>query len=87
MLRKLMSRNRNTADDTRKAIGYYEEGIRLDPRYALAYAKLSVAARNLTTGYGLIANEEIKEATAKARTSARSALALDCSFDPAPGAR
>ena len=69
--------NRNTADDTRKAIGYYKEAIRLDPRYALAYAKLSVAARNLTTGYGSIAAEEIKEATATARTSAQSALALD----------
>ena len=37
--------NRRTADDSRKAIGYYEEAIRLDPRYALAYAKLSIAAR------------------------------------------
>ena len=37
--------NRRTADDYRKAIGYYEEAIRLDPRYALAYAKLSTAAR------------------------------------------
>jgi TolB-like protein/Flp pilus assembly protein TadD len=69
--------NRNTAEDTRKAIGYYEEAIRLDPRYALAYAKLSVTARNLTTGYGSIAAEEIKDATAKARASAQTALALD----------
>ncbi len=44
--------NRRTADDTRKAIGYYKEAIRLDPRYALAYAKLSIAAQNPTTGYG-----------------------------------
>ena len=36
--------NRRTAEDTRKAIGYYEEAIRLDPRYALAYAMLSRAA-------------------------------------------
>ncbi len=69
--------NRNTAEDTRKAIGYYEEAIRLDPRYALAYAKLSAAARNLAVGYGLVATEEIKEVTAKARASAQSALALD----------
>src|SRR6059058_5821221 len=27
--------NRATADDFRKAIGYFEEAIRLDPRYAL----------------------------------------------------
>jgi len=32
--------NRSTADDMRKAIGYYKEAIRLNPRYALAYAKL-----------------------------------------------
>ena len=69
--------NRNTAEDTRKAIGYYEEAIRLDPGYALAHAKLSFAARNLTTGYGSIATEEISEAIAKARASAQSALALD----------
>ena len=41
--------NRGTADDTRKAIGYYEEAIRLDPRYALAYAKLSLTAGTLAT--------------------------------------
>ena len=69
--------NRNTANDTRKAIGYYEEAIRLDPGYALAYAKLSAAARNLAVGYGLVATEEIKELTAKARASAQKALALD----------
>src|SRR5207302_1105695 len=44
--------NRSTAEDTRKAIGYYEEAIRLDPRYALAYAKLSINALNLATNYG-----------------------------------
>jgi TolB-like protein/Flp pilus assembly protein TadD len=69
--------DRNTAEDTRKAIGYYEEAIRLDPGYALAYAKLSVTARNLAVGYGLVATDEIKEVTAKARASAQSALALD----------
>ena len=36
--------NRYTPEDDRKAIGYYEEAIRLDPRYAFAYAKLSIAA-------------------------------------------
>jgi len=69
--------SRNTAEETRQAIGYYEDAIRLDPRYALAYAKLSVAARNLATGYGSIATQEINEVTAKARASAQSALGLD----------
>ena len=68
---------RRTAEDYRKAIGYYEEAIRLDPRYALAYAKLSIAAVNLVTSYGGLATKEREEATAKARTSAKRALDLD----------
>ena len=69
--------NRNTAEDTRRAINYYEEAIRLDPRYALAYAKLSATARNLAVGYGLVASEEIREVSAKARASAQKALSLN----------
>jgi Flp pilus assembly protein TadD len=69
--------NRVTAEDNRKAIGYYEEAIRLDPRYALAYARLSRAATNLATAYGGIATKEREEAIAKARAAAKSALALD----------
>jgi serine/threonine-protein kinase len=68
--------NRRTADDFRKAIGYYEEAIRLDPHYALAYAKLSSAAHNLGTGLASSAKEE-QEANAKARASAERALELD----------
>jgi TolB-like protein/Flp pilus assembly protein TadD len=69
--------NRRTAEDTRKAIGYYEEAIRLDPRYALAYAKLSFAAGSLVNNYVSIATKEGQEAIAKARASAKRALALD----------
>jgi tetratricopeptide (TPR) repeat protein len=69
--------NRRTADDTRKAIGYYEEAIRLDPRYALAYARLSIAARNLVAQFVSSATKEGQEAIAKARASAKSALTLD----------
>jgi TolB-like protein len=69
--------NRRTAEDTRKAIGYYEEAIRLDPRYTLAYGKLSVAAGALAKNYPDIASKEIEEAIAKARASAKSALDLD----------
>ena len=78
--------NRRTADDTRKAIGYYEEAIRLDPRYALAYAKLTGAALNLGTNYG-VATKEIEAAIAKARASAQSALALDPSLAEAHSAQ
>jgi TolB-like protein/Tfp pilus assembly protein PilF len=68
--------NRRTAEDTRKAIGYYEEAIRLDPRYALAYAKMSNVALILATNFNLPLKEG-QEAIAKARASAKSALALD----------
>jgi TolB-like protein/Tfp pilus assembly protein PilF len=68
---------RRTAEDTRKAIGYYEEAIRLDPRYALAYAKLSINALTLATNYAGLATKEREEAIAKARASAKRALELD----------
>src|SRR5437762_11564730 len=68
---------RRTADDFRKAIGYYEEAIRLDPRYALAYARLTGAAVNLAANYGSIASKEGQEAIAKARASVKRALELD----------
>ncbi len=66
--------NRRTGEDTRKAIGYYEEAIRLDPRYALAYAKLSSAAGSLVNNY---VGKEGQEAIAKARASAKRSLDLD----------
>src|SRR5436305_8702553 len=62
-----------TADDFRKAIGYYEEAIRLDPRYALAYAKLTPPAVNLVTGFDYKTKEK-EEPMAKARASAKRAL-------------
>jgi tetratricopeptide (TPR) repeat protein len=69
--------NRQSGEDTRKAISYYEEAIRLDPRYPLAYGRLSSAASNLATTYVSIATKEAQEAIAKARASAKSALDLD----------
>ncbi|HEY5036073.1 MAG TPA: tetratricopeptide repeat protein [Chthoniobacterales bacterium] len=68
---------RRTADDTRKAIGYYEEAIRLDPRYALASAKLSLAMETLASNYAGIATKQKQEAAAKARAAAERALQLD----------
>ena len=69
--------NRSTADDMRKAIGYFKEAIRLDPSYALAYAKLSLASHELAVGYGGIPVQETEEAIMTARASARRALDLD----------
>ena len=79
--------NRRTADDTRKAIGYYEDAIRLDRRYALAYAKLSDAANSLADIYGGLSMKERAEANAKARVSAQKAIALDPNLAEAHGAQ
>jgi TolB-like protein/Flp pilus assembly protein TadD len=68
---------RRTGEDTRKAIGYYEEAIRLDPHYALAYARLSIAEGNLATAYAPLPTQEREEMIAKARASAKRALELD----------
>jgi serine/threonine-protein kinase len=68
--------NRKTADDYRKAIDYYEKAIQLDPRYALAYGRLSSAASSLAGGYA-VPTKEREEAIAKARASAKRALELD----------
>ncbi len=69
--------NRRIADDFRKAIGYYEEAIRLDPRYALAYARLSYSAEGLANGFAGFATKEKTELIAKARAAAEKALDLD----------
>ena len=68
--------NRTTADDTRRAISYYKEAIRIDPRYALAHAQLSRAASQIPN-YGVVSVQEREEAIETARASARSALELD----------
>lgn len=68
---------RVTAEDTRKAIGYYEEAIRIDPRYALAYARLSIQAEVLANNYSSLPNNEKQEVTVKARAAAERALQLD----------
>jgi TolB-like protein/Flp pilus assembly protein TadD len=69
--------NRRTVDDVRKAIGFYKEAIRLDPRYALAQAQLATAARSLAVNFPGLPVQEREEAIATARASARSALELD----------
>ncbi|HEY5036072.1 MAG TPA: tetratricopeptide repeat protein, partial [Chthoniobacterales bacterium] len=65
---------RLTAEDTSKAIGYYEEAIGLDPGYALAYARLASAAETLANDYGTSATKQ--ETIAKARAAAETALRL-----------
>jgi len=65
----------STEEGTRKATEFYGEAVRLDPRYALAYANLSFAWRSLGTTW-LGGGAEAKEAFAKARNAAQTALSL-----------
>jgi TolB-like protein/Flp pilus assembly protein TadD len=64
----------STEEGTRKATEFYGEAIRLDPRYALAYANLSSAWRLLAAGW--LGGAEANEAYAKARNAAQTALSL-----------
>lgn len=68
---------RHSAEDFRKAIGYYEKAVQLDPRYALAYANLSNAASNLVYNFGNPTTKEGQEIVARARETADTALRLD----------
>lgn len=71
-------RARSTADDFRKAIGFYEEAIALDPRYALAYAAMAAAASSLTASF-LVSDSDAAEKrvlTEKAQTGVETALRL-----------
>ncbi len=62
---------RHNLEDYRKAVGHYDEAIRLDPEYALAYAERSEAWTLIgdLTGEG-------KTAWPKARTDAEKAVAI-----------
>jgi serine/threonine protein kinase len=65
--------NKRTADDIRKAIDYYEQAIKLDSNYALAYAALA-------DSYGLLPFYTFvlpKEAFTKAKTAVKKALDID----------
>jgi TolB-like protein/Tfp pilus assembly protein PilF len=66
--------NRQTEADHRKAIDYYEEAIRLDPGYALAYAGLAVALTDLASIW--LGGEEATADYAKARSAVQTALKL-----------
>src|SRR2546423_490184 len=64
----------STEEGTRKATEFYGEAIRLDPRYALAYAQLSATWRQLAATW--LAGAEANEGYAKARNAAQTALSL-----------
>ena len=74
----------STEEGTRKATEFYGEAIRLDPRYALAYANLSFAWRQLAATW--LGGAEANEAYAKARNAAQTALSLAPNLAGAHGA-
>jgi TolB-like protein/Tfp pilus assembly protein PilF len=74
----------STEEGTRKATEFFGEAIRLDPRYALAYANLSFAWRQLAATW--LGGTEASEAYAKARNAAQTALSLAPNLAAAHGA-
>ena len=62
-----------TADSIQRATSYAEEAIRLDPNYALAWARLSVAWRQYGASF---ATADVDKAYSKARVAAEKAIAL-----------
>jgi TolB-like protein len=63
---------RRNVEDYRKAISFFDEAIRIDPDYALAYAERSEA----WTFIGDLSTEQKKEAWASARNDAEKAVAV-----------
>ncbi len=64
--------SRRNVEDYRKAIGFFDQAIRLDPDYALAYAERSEA----WTLIGDLSTEQKKEAWAAAAKDAEKAVAI-----------
>jgi len=62
-----------TAESIRKSITFLQEALRLDPNYALAYAKLSQAWRQYATSYAI---EDAPKAYEEARQAADKAVSL-----------
>jgi TolB-like protein/Tfp pilus assembly protein PilF len=65
---------RATEADQRKSIEYYTRATELDPRYAVAWSRLSVDWTGLSEGF--LGGAPAQEAYAKARAAADRALAL-----------
>jgi TolB-like protein/Flp pilus assembly protein TadD len=72
-------------DDARVAIGFYEQALALDPRYARAYASLAVSWTTL--GGTFLGGDELRQAYAKARVAVEQALRLDPDVAVAHAAR
>ena len=75
---------RNTDDDYRKAIDFYQTAVSLDPRYARAYADLAYAQTFLGDSFR---GPQAQQIFATARMSVDTALTLNPDLGPAHGAR
>jgi TolB-like protein/Flp pilus assembly protein TadD len=62
-----------TADSVRKSISFLQDAVRLDPNYALAYAKLSQAWRQYAASFAI---EDASKAYDEARQAADKAVSL-----------
>ena len=62
-----------TAESVRKAIAFLQEAVRLDPNYALAYAKLSQAWRQYAASFAI---DDASKAYDEARSAADKAVSL-----------
>ena len=62
-----------TAESLRKSISFLQEAVRLDPNYALAYAKLSQAWRQYAASFAI---EDASKAYDEARQAANKAVSL-----------
>ena len=62
-----------TAESIRKAIGFAQEAVRLDPNYALAYAKLSQAWRQYAASFAI---DDASKGYDEARQAADKAVSL-----------
>src|SRR5437016_4451718 len=66
--------SRGNEEGDRRAIEFYDEAIRLDPTYALAYAQLAGVWQNLAERF--LGGDELVAAYGKARSTAQMALSL-----------
>src|SRR5258708_10866335 len=64
---------RGNLEDYRKSVGFFEQAIRVDPDYALAYAERSEA----WAWIGDLSNDKQKEACVSAGSEAQKAVAVD----------
>ena len=72
-------------EDERRAIGFYEQAIALDPHYARAYASVSLTWTTLAGTF--LSGEAQRQGFAKARTAVDQALQLDADAAIAHDAR